>query len=129
MESELDTDTRSLTTQGITVPYTLLILLSVAGLGVTLYLTNHYMQVHFPQGIVEPSACDINQTFNCDASTLSPVSNIFGIPISALGLLFFLNLFIFLHFSLQLLGKIQPRPRLGQCYRLRFFIHLLCFLS
>ena len=94
MESKQNTTTQSLTTQGITIPYCLLIVLSVAGIGVTLYLTNHYMQVNFPQGIINPSACDINSYFNCDASTLSPLSNIFGIPIAAFGLLFFLNLFM-----------------------------------
>lgn len=85
-------DTPSLTTKGITGPYFLLIILSVLGMAISLYLTNHYMGVKFPQGLAEASACDINDFFNCDASSHSPLSNIFGLPISVLGFLFFINL-------------------------------------
>ena len=88
----MERESRSVTTEGINGPYFLLIVLSVAGAAITLYLTNHYMQAKFPQGLVEASACDINSFFNCDASSLSPFSNIAGLPISVLGLLFFVNL-------------------------------------
>ena len=82
----------SLTTRGITGSYFFLIFLSALGVGISLYLTNRYMEVNFPQGLVGASACDINSFFNCDSSTLSPISNIFGIPISVLGFLFFINI-------------------------------------
>ena len=85
-------DNRSVTTQGITGPYFLLVILSVAGMALSLYLTNYYMGVKFPQGLAEASACDINSFFNCDASSHSPFSNIFGLPVSVLGFLFSINI-------------------------------------
>ena len=82
----------SLTTRGINGPYFLLIALSVIGMAISLYLTGHYLDVKFPQALVEGSACDINDFFNCDASSLSALSNLWGMPISGFGLLFFINL-------------------------------------
>ncbi len=51
------------------------------------YLTSHYFSVNFPTGLITSSACDINDFINCDISTLSPLSNIMGIPIAILGAL------------------------------------------
>lgn len=56
-------------------------------MGVSLYLTQHFYHVHFPDGIGAGSLCDISSFFNCDGATNSPLSNIFGAPISLLGLL------------------------------------------
>ena len=67
--------------------HVLIILCSVLIIGVTAYLTNNYFAVHFPDGMSSSSACDINSFLNCDAATLSPLSNIFGVPISFFGLL------------------------------------------
>jgi uncharacterized membrane protein/thiol-disulfide isomerase/thioredoxin len=62
-------------------------------IGLSLYLTNHYFEVKFPQGLGGASTiCDINSFFNCDAATLSPLSNIAGVPISLFGL--FMGLFV-----------------------------------
>jgi protein-disulfide isomerase/uncharacterized membrane protein len=61
--------------------------LALAMIGVSIYLTQHFYQVHFPQGIGAGSLCDISSFFNCDGATNSPLSNIFGAPISLLGLL------------------------------------------
>ncbi|MCY4644129.1 MAG: hypothetical protein OXB88_05870, partial [Bacteriovoracales bacterium] len=83
---------RSLTTDGINGRYFLLLTLSIIGMGITLYLVGHYMDVNFPQDLMGSSACDINSFFNCDAATLSPLSNILGMPIAGLGLLFYINL-------------------------------------
>lgn len=87
-------DHKGLTGQGITGPHLLLMLLSCVGAGISLYLTSHYMDVNFPSGLNEGSLCDINSTFNCDASSSSIFSNIAGIPISAFGFLFCINLLI-----------------------------------
>ena len=61
--------------------------LALAMIGVSIYLTQHFYQVHFPQGIGAGGFCDINSFFNCDSATNSPLSNIFGAPISLLGLI------------------------------------------
>lgn len=62
--------------------------IALAMIAVSIYLTNHFYQVVFPQGLSAASAlCDINSFFTCDAATHSPFSNIAGIPISLGGLL------------------------------------------
>jgi len=68
--------------------------LALAMMGVSLYLTQHFYNVHFPQGIGSGGLCDISSFFNCDGATNSPFSNIFGAPISLLGLLTGLLFFI-----------------------------------
>ncbi len=85
---------KSLTLDGFNGRHLLLLLLAVAASGISLYLTNHYMDFHFPSGLVGGSLCDINSTFNCDASTSSAFSNILGIPISVFGLFFGANLIL-----------------------------------
>ena len=61
--------------------------LALTMIGVSIYLTQHFYSVHFPKGIGAGSLCDISSFLNCDAATNSPLSNIFGAPISLLGLL------------------------------------------
>ena len=61
--------------------------LSLAMIGVSIYLTQHFYHVHFPEGIGAGSLCDISSFFNCDSATNSSFSNIFGTPISLLGLI------------------------------------------
>lgn len=53
----------------------------------SIYLTNHFYQVKFPTGFGAASACNINSFLTCDAATLSPLSNIAGIPISIFGII------------------------------------------
>ena len=61
---------------------------SIIGMIATsLYLTNHYFEVHFPTGLTGGSLCDINSFFTCSAATHSHLSNLFGVPISLFGLL------------------------------------------
>lgn len=80
---------KTLTTKGITIPHALFLLLNFVGIGVTIYLTKHYFDVHFPAnaGIMANSACDISSFFNCDAATFSPIAAIAGVPLGIFGLL------------------------------------------
>lgn len=64
-----------------------LILSAVVMIGLSLYLTIHYFNVNFPTQITKGSLCDINSFLNCDASSLSPFSNIFGVPVSIFGII------------------------------------------
>jgi uncharacterized membrane protein len=58
------------------------LLLSLFGFGVSIYLTI----THFsPHALV----CVSNSTFNCEKVTTSPQSEVFGIPVAILGLLYF----------------------------------------
>ena len=54
---------------------------------VSIYLTSHYFDAKYPVGFEASSVCNINSFFNCDATTLSPLGNIAGIPISIFGVL------------------------------------------
>jgi uncharacterized membrane protein len=58
------------------------LLLSIYGLGASIYLTITHFE---PKAL----ACVSNATFNCEKVTQSPQSEIFGIPVAILGLLFF----------------------------------------
>lgn len=56
---------------------------SVAGIGVAFYLT----LAHFSSGV--QLTCPDTGPINCDAVTHSPESYVFGIPVSLLGLIYF----------------------------------------
>lgn len=56
---------------------------ALAGFGIMFYLT----VIHYTQ---DRSFCDISQEFSCDIVTTSIYSEIFGLPISILGLLYFI---------------------------------------
>jgi uncharacterized membrane protein len=59
------------------------LLLSVAGLGVSVYLTITHFDTHLAL------ACPKTTTFNCETVTTSAQSHIAGIPVAVLGLAFF----------------------------------------
>ncbi len=64
---------------------------------VGIYLTNHYFEARYPTGL-GGSFCNISTFLNCDITSLSKISNIYGIPISVfgmmLGVLFLLGFFL-----------------------------------
>lgn len=64
-----------------------LVLLSMVMLGLSIYLTLHYFEVMYPKGLQGGSFCNLNDFFNCDASIHSVFSSVFGIPISAFGII------------------------------------------
>lgn len=57
--------------------------LSIAGLGVSTYLTI----VHFAPSV--PLACSASGIVNCERVTTSPQSYVFGVPVAVLGLAFY----------------------------------------
>jgi uncharacterized membrane protein len=63
------------------------LLLSLFGLGVSIYLTITHFSPH-------TLVCVANATFNCEKVTTSPQSEIFGIPVAMLGLFFFVPMII-----------------------------------
>ncbi len=62
--------------------------LSVAGLGVSTYLT----VVHFVSSI--PLVCPATGGINCEKVTNSPWSHVFGIPVAVLGTVFYLTMIL-----------------------------------
>jgi len=63
------------------------LLLSVYGLGASIYLTITHFE---PKAL----ACVSNPTFSCEKVTQSPQSEIFGIPVAMLGLAFFVPMLV-----------------------------------
>jgi protein-disulfide isomerase/uncharacterized membrane protein len=91
---------KTLTLNGMTGANSLHLIFSILSLFVTLYLTFHYFDVHFPESLAASSSlCDISSYFNCDTATFSVFSNVMGVPTSIIGLLIPL---------LFLLGNIFP---------------------
>ncbi len=68
--------------QRLKISRVLIAVFALAGFGIMLYLT----VIHYTQ---DQSFCDISQKFSCDVVTTSIYSEIFGLPISILGLLYF----------------------------------------
>lgn len=77
-----------LTTRGIDLPNGILIALAVGAFSVSFYLTHHFFDAHFPDGLGEGTLCNINSFLNCDSATFSAISNIVGMPIAFLGIIF-----------------------------------------
>jgi uncharacterized membrane protein len=63
------------------------LLLCIYGLGASIYLT----YTHFQPKALE---CVSNATFNCEKVTQSPQSEIFGVPVAMLGLVFFVPMLL-----------------------------------
>ena len=76
--------------------HALLILSALLMIGFSIYLTNHYFEVHFPQGLSGSSLCEINSFLSCGAATYSALSNVAGIPISVFGVLIGFSGIVFL---------------------------------
>lgn len=87
------------------IPRVLIALISLGGFGIMAYLT----YIHFTE---TTSFCDVNEVVSCDAVTTSIYSEIFGLPISILGLGYF---------GLALVGAIF--------YRVKAFYQALFFFT
>lgn len=79
---------KGLTLSGITLPSIIFALLSVAMIGVSIYLTDHYYETIYPTTIGgAKSLCDVSSFFNCDAATYSSIAAFAGVPISFFGIM------------------------------------------
>ena len=83
----MTTENKSLYKNASSGTHGLLILSSILMIGFSIYLTNHYFETHFPEGLTGNSLCEINSFLSCGAATYSALSNIAGIPISMFGVL------------------------------------------
>lgn len=62
-----------------------LFIISALMIYVSIYLTLHFFDVRFPKGLSGGSICNINEFFNCDKTTNSPLAAPFNMPISVFG--------------------------------------------
>ena len=72
----------------------LMVVLSMGMCAVSLYLTKHYYEVHYPLGYYSNTVCDVSGYWNCDTATFSPLSAFYGVPTSVFGFIVGLLLFI-----------------------------------
>jgi protein-disulfide isomerase len=78
----------------------LLILAGIGMIAVSIYMTDHYFDTLFPDGLEGASTlCNINSFFNCNKATMSGASNIAGVPISLFGL--FVGIFTLIGYMFQ----------------------------
>lgn len=68
----------------------IILLLALIGLLLSLYLFKEHL---LPSG---KSFCDINQKISCDIVNRSPYAEILGVPVSLLGILYYLALLVLL---------------------------------
>ena len=88
----MENENKSLYKNGTSTTHALLVISSLLMIGLSVYLTNHYFQTHFPQGLGGSTLCELNSFLSCGAATYSPLSNIAGIPIAVFGV--FIGLFL-----------------------------------
>lgn len=80
-----------MTSEGVSTGRGLLltvVLVSLVGLGASIYLSVLHWQVHNRPG--HESFCAVSEEVNCDTVALSRFSTIFGVPVSSWGALFYL---------------------------------------
>ncbi len=79
---------KTLTLNGLTLPNFIFVLISVAMIFVGAYLTNHYFDTLYPDGIGGASTlCNINDFWGCDKATQSSLATIMGMPTSIFGII------------------------------------------
>ncbi len=84
---KLENEEKGLTTNGMTGPHTLLIILSMMIIGVSVYLTKHYYDLNFNMSLEKGHLCDINSFWTCDKASKSAASKFFNVPTSVFGLI------------------------------------------
>lgn len=105
---------KNLTQNGMTVPHTLYIIVSVAMVAVGIYLTKHFYQVHFPAGIgAESSLCSGDGFWGCHKATESALGHIFYVPTAFFGIVIGL---------LGIIGAVFPSNEMEQTNK--FFVLL-----
>ncbi|MBS3107557.1 vitamin K epoxide reductase family protein [Candidatus Woesearchaeota archaeon] len=70
----------------------LIMFLAVIGMSISLVLLN--IHIENKNNIQKDRICNINEQFSCDTVDNSPYSQIFGVPISFIGMLGYLSIFI-----------------------------------
>jgi uncharacterized membrane protein/predicted DsbA family dithiol-disulfide isomerase len=87
------------------------LLMSLVGLGLSLYLSVLHWQVNNEPGHV--SFCAMNEAVNCDTVALSRYSSFLGIPISTWGIFFYMLVMVLSVWGLRLKESLFPWGLLG----------------
>ena len=104
---------KRLTLNGLTTPNVIYILLSLAMIGVSIYLTKHFYTAHFPTGFQQDSLCSINEFWGCDNATFSIFGSLFNVPTAFFGIIIGL---------IGVIGNIFPSEEMEKSAK--FFIYV-----
>jgi protein-disulfide isomerase/uncharacterized membrane protein len=86
-----------------------ILLLSLASIAVCFNLTNDHYEL-LAGGRIGDALCNISHFLNCDAVTLSPYAEIFGIAVSSLGMGYFIIVFFLAIAFLASINKQERNP-------------------
>jgi len=89
------------------IKITLMALFALSGLILSSYLSLHHYEIRYGENY--KSACNFNAKLNCDAVALHPTAEILGIPVAALGDVFYLMVFFFLLNAWKNNGRLSER--------------------
>lgn len=79
---------KNLTLNGLTIPNFIHLLVGLGMVIASAYLTKHFFQLHFPEGLAnQDTLCNINGFWGCDKAALSPLGSILNVPTSLFGLI------------------------------------------
>lgn len=79
---------KSLTLNGLVLPNFFYVLVNIAMIFVGVYLTNHFFNTFYPDGLSSSSSlCNISNFWGCDKATNSPLGTIAGMPTSIFGII------------------------------------------
>jgi protein-disulfide isomerase/uncharacterized membrane protein len=82
------TQPKRLTLNGLNLPHFAFIILCLVMIGVSVYLTNHFYEAHFPKGLkAETGLCDINSFWGCDKASTSALGSLFHVPTAFFGII------------------------------------------
>lgn len=82
------TNSKRLTLNGLTTPHLIFIFLSLAMVGVSVYLTSHFYEAHFPKGFnSDNSLCEISAFWGCAKASTSALGSLFYVPTSFFGVI------------------------------------------
>lgn len=98
-------DQKTLTTNGLTTPQIINILISLGMIFVSTYLTSHFYETYFPSGLksASDSLCSGTGFWGCNKATTSALGHIFYIPTSFFGVVIGI---------VGIIGAIFPSPQM-----------------
>jgi protein-disulfide isomerase/uncharacterized membrane protein len=109
---------KTLTTNGLTMPQTINVLLSLGMIFVSVYLTSHFYDAYFPSGIesASDSLCSGTGFWGCNKATTSALGHILYIPTSFFGIIIGL---------IGIIGAIFPSEKMEANNKLIIFVNAL----
>lgn len=109
---------KTLTTNGLTMPQTINIIISLGMIAVSTYLTSHFYETYFPSGLksAADSLCSGTGFWGCNKATQSALGHILYIPTSYFGIVIGI---------VGIIGAIFPSPQMESNNKLIIYANAL----